>query len=191
MPLFLLQTVLFPGGRLPLRIFEVRYMDMARACLREDTPFGVCAIVHGAEVGEPAIPAPVGTLARIVQCDMPQLGLLQVIAQGERRFRILDRQVRKNGLTVASVIFLPDESDAPIAQSALPCVRLLERLIEHEPQLFAEPRRLDSSAWVSARLAELLPLALPEKQALLELGDGAARLARVSALLREAQPPAS
>jgi len=182
--------VLFPGGRLPLRIFEARYMDMARACLREGTPFGVCLIVQGQEVGEPAIPAPVGTLARIVQWDMPQLGLLHVVAQGERRFRILDRQVQKDGLSVASVEVLQEESDAPVGSEAAHCVRLLERLIEREPEVFAEPR-LDSSAWVSARLAELLPLELPAKQALLELDDGAARLAQVSALLRATLPPAS
>ena len=159
-------------------------MDMARACLREGTPFGVCLIVQGSEVGEPAIPAPVGTLARIVQWDMPQLGLLQVIAQGESRFRIVERRVQKNGLTVGKVEILQDESDAPIAPAAAHCARLLERLIEREPELFAEPHRLDSSAWVGARLAELLPLALPEKQALLELDDAAARVARIASLIR-------
>lgn len=176
--------MLFPGGRLPLRIFEVRYMDMARACLRERAPFGVCLIVDGKEVGEPAIPAPVGTLARIVDWDMPQLGLLHVVAQGEQRFRVLERRLEKNGLALGKVEMLPDESDSPIAPAASHCVRLLERLIEREPGLFAEPRRLDSSAWVSARLAELLPIDLPAKQALLELDVGAERLARISALLR-------
>ena len=166
-------------------------MDMARACLREGRPFGVCLIVQGSEVGEPAIPAPVGTLARIVEWDMPQLGLLHVVAQGERRFRIRSRRVQRDGLALAEVDILEDESDVPVAPRAARCVRLLERLIEREPGLFAEPHRLDSSAWVSARLAELLPLALPEKQALLELDGGAARLERVSALLREESPPES
>jgi len=66
--------VLFPGGRLPLRIFETRYMDMAKGCLRDGTPFGVCAIREGGEVGAPATPHQVGTLARIVQWDMPARG---------------------------------------------------------------------------------------------------------------------
>jgi Lon protease-like protein len=183
--------VLFPGGRLPLRIFEARYMDMARASLREGTPFGVCLIVQGEEVGEPAIPAPVGTLVRIVQWDMPQLGLLHVVAQGERRFRVRDRQVQKNGLTVANVEILPEETDAAVAPGVARCARLLARLIEREPGLFAEPHRLDSSVWVSARLAELLPIELEAKQALLELDDGAVRLEQVSALLREEGSPAS
>jgi Lon protease-like protein len=174
-----------------LRIFEARYMDMARDCLRDGSAFGVCLILQGNEVGEPAIPADVGTLARIVQWDMPQLGLLQVVAQGERRFRILERTVRKNGLTVARCEILEDETDAPISPGTARCVRLLERLLEHDRELFAEPHRLDSSAWVSARLAELLPIALEEKQALLELDDAGARLERISALLREDAPRGS
>jgi Lon protease-like protein len=176
--------VLFPGGRLPLRIFEVRYMDMAKACLRDGTPFGVCAIREGSEVGAPATPYEVGTLARIAQWDMPQLGLLQVLANGEGRFRVLERRVEKNGLAVAKVALVRDADDAPVAPAAAHCARLLERLIEREPGLFAEPHRLDSSAWVSARLAEVLPLELEAKQALLELDAGAERLARISALLR-------
>lgn len=183
--------MLFPGGRLPLRIFETRYMDMARACLREGSPFGVCAIREGAEVGAPAVPYDVGTLARIAQWDMPQLGLLHVVAQGERRFRIRERRVERNGLALAAVEVLEEESDSPIPGGAARCARLLERLIEQQPGLFAEPHRLDSAVWVSARLAEVLPLSVPEKQALLELDAGAARLERISALLREAATPES
>src|SRR5262245_4738255 len=83
LPLFPLNTVLFPGGRLPLRIFEQRYMDMAKACLKDSSPFGVCMIREGLEVGDPAVPADVGTLARITNWDMPQLGMLHVVALGE------------------------------------------------------------------------------------------------------------
>ena len=175
--------MLFPGGRLPLRIFETRYMDMARGRLRDGTPFGVCLIVQGQEVGDPAIPATVGTLARIVQWDMPQLGLLHVVAEGGQRFRILERRVQRDGLALATVELLDEESHASIAPDGLRCVRILERLIGEQPELFAEPHRLDSAAWVSARLAELLPLALELKQELLEL-DGTARLARINGLLR-------
>ena len=166
-------------------------MDMARACLRESAPFGVCLIVDGKEVGEPAIPAPVGTLARIVEWDMPQLGLLHVVAQGERRFRIRGRRIERNGLARGAVDVLAEETDSPVPGSAAHCARLLERLIERQPELFAEPHRLDSAVWVSARLAEVLPLSLAAKQALLELDAGAARLQRVSALLREAATPES
>src|SRR2546430_16350713 len=97
-PLFPLNTVLFPGGRLPLRIFEQRYMDMAKACLRDGSPFGVCLIREGREVGAPAIPADVGTLARIGAWDMPQLGMLHITAHREPRLRILERPVQPDGL---------------------------------------------------------------------------------------------
>jgi Lon protease-like protein len=177
--------VLFPGGHLPLRIFEARYMDMARACLREGAPFGVCAIREGAEVGAPATPYEVGTLARIVQWDMPQLGVLHVVALGEGRFRLRSRRVQRDGLARADIELLRPEDDAPVPPGAAHCVRLLERLLEREPGLFAGPPHLDSCAWVSARLGEVLPLVLEEKQALLELDAGAARLERISALLRE------
>ena len=188
LPLFALNAVLFPGGRLTLRIFEQRYMEMAKVCLRDKQPFGVCLIREGAEVlapggSDPAIPVEVGCLARISTWDMPQLGLLQVMAIGEQRFRILERRVQADGLARGSVEVLPEESDAPIAESCAQCVKLLERLIDQQASLFEPPYRLDSSVWVSARLAEVLPLPLSAKQELLELSDGRMRLERVNALL--------
>lgn len=175
--------MLFPGGRLPLRIFETRYMDMAKACLKDGTPFGVCLIVAGKEVGEPATPAPIGTLARIGEWDMPQLGVLHVIARGEQRFRILERRVQKDGLTRGKIELLADDVDSPVPESGKTCVRLLERVLEQQPALFEPPHRLDSASWVSARLAEVLPLPLPAKQTLLELGDAGVRLERLGALI--------
>jgi Lon protease-like protein len=184
--LFPLNTVLFPGGRLPLRIFEQRYMDMAKACLRDGVRFGVCLIREGREVG-PAIPADVGTLARIGAWDMPQLGLLQVTAHGEQRFRILERRVQADGLAMGSIELLPQDDDASIPENCVACVKLLERVIEQQAGLLEPPHRLDSASWVSSRLAELLPLPLPAKQELLELADARERIERLNALLR---PPA-
>jgi Lon protease-like protein len=177
--------VLFPGGRLPLRIFEQRYMEMAKSCIKNQSAFGVCLIREGNEVGAPAIPVDVGTLARIATWDMPQLGLLHVTARGERRFRILSRSVQRDGLALASVELLRDETDAPVAAAVTRCVKLLERVIEARPELLEPPHRLDSSAWVSARLAELLALPLEAKQALLELDDGRERLERLNSLLAQ------
>jgi Lon protease-like protein len=181
--LFPLNTVLFPGGRLPLRIFEQRYMDMAKACLRDDRPFGVCLILEGKEVGAPALPAEIGCLARIATWDMPQLGVLQVVAAGQQRFRIAERRVQEDGLQRARLHVLQAETDGPIPADCARCVALLERVIEQAPALFDDPPRLDSCAWVSARLAEALPLRNAAKQALLELDDGRARLERVNQLL--------
>lgn len=176
--------MLFPGGRLPLRIFEVRYMDMAKSCIQHRTPFGVCLIREGAEVGAPATPNEVGTLARIASWDMPQLGVLQVSAHGERRFRIRERTVQADGLARASIELLDEERDVPVPADLARAVKLLERVIEQHPELLERPHRLDSCAWVGARLAELLPLPLEAKQALLEMDDGKARLQRLNALVR-------
>jgi Lon protease-like protein len=181
--LFPLHTVLFPGGRLPLRIFEQRYMEMAKACLRDGSPFGVCLIREGREVGAPATPVEVGCLARIASWDMPQLGLLQITALGERRFRIAERSVEANGLARASVELLEADSDAPIPADCAGCVRLLERVIEQQAGLFEPPHRLDSASWVGSRLAEILPLPLAAKQELLELADARARLEQLNSLL--------
>lgn len=175
--LFPLQTVLFPGGRLPLRIFEQRYLEMAKACLRDGTAFGVCLIREGREVGEPALPEGVGCTARIVEWDMPQLGLLQVVARGERRFRIRSRRVRADGLAQADVEMLALEGDARIDPQADLCARVLRRIVEAAPpELIDTPPRYDSAAWVSARLAELLPLSLASKQRLLEMDAAPDRL---------------
>jgi Lon protease-like protein len=175
--------VLFPGGRLPLRIFEQRYMEMAKACLKAESPFGVCLIREGAEVGAPATPNDVGTLAKIVNWDMPQLGVLHVTARGERRFRTLERRVQTDGLALGRIEFLPDDADSALPQNLSPCAKLLERVIEQHPALFEAPHRLDSCSWVSSRLAEILPLPLEAKQALLELDDARARLERLQGML--------
>jgi Lon protease-like protein len=182
-PLFPLNTVLFPGGRLPLRIFEQRYMDMAKACLRDGSPFGVCLIREGREVGAPAMPMPVGCLARISHWDMQQLGLLQITALGEQRFRIVERTLEASGLARATVEMIEADVDAAVPESCAGCVRLLERVIEQQAGLFEPPHRLDSAAWVGARLAEILPLPLAAKQELLELVDARVRLERLNSLL--------
>jgi len=187
LPLFPLQTVLFPGGRLPLRIFETRYMDMAKACLRDSTPFGVCLIREGVEVGEPALPEAVGCVARIAQWDMPQLGLLHVLALGERRFRIRERRVQPDGLARADVTLLAPETDAALDPGSDLCARVLRRAIESSPEPIVEPPlRYDSAAWVSARLAELLPLSNETRQALLEMDDAGERAARLRRLISAA-----
>jgi hypothetical protein len=182
--LFPLNSVLFPGGRLPLRIFEQRYLEMAKICLRDGARFGVCLIREGAEVGAPAVPVDVGCLARITDWDMPQLGLLQITAQGEQRFRILERRVQPDGLQRAEADLLPPDLDAPIPEHCKRCVQLLSRVVEQQSALFDAPADLGSCSWVSCRLAEILPLPPATKQALLELADARVRLERINALLR-------
>jgi Lon protease-like protein len=175
--LFPLNTVLFPGGLLPLRIFEQRYMEMAKACLREEIPFGVCLIRDGHEVGAPAEPESIGCLARILEWDMQQLGLLLVTARGEQRFRIVERRVEANGLARAVVELLPAETDAALPGEFDACAGLLRRVVEERGAgLFAQPHRYDSASWVSARLSEILPVPLAAKQKLMELDDAVQRI---------------
>ncbi len=183
LPLFPLGTVLFPDGLLPLRLFEQRYLAMAKACLRDGAPFGVCRIREGAEVGEPAIPEEVGCLARIVHWDMQQLGVLQILAQGGQRFRLIERRLQPDGLARAQVALLPAEADEPVPERLAACRTLLERVVaQHGERLFAKPFRFESCAWVAARLAEILPLDSRSRQQLLEL-DGLPRLEAVERLI--------
>jgi Lon protease-like protein len=184
--LFPLNTVLFPGGLLPLRIFEARYMQMISACLRENAAFGVCLIREGKEVGAPALPHPVGCLARIAQWDMQQLGVLNIVVRGERRFRILERRVQGDGLARSSIELLAQEDEASVAQDSAVCARMLKTIIEEHANVLVEaPPRFESSSWVSARLTELLPLPLALKQRLLETDASRERLALLHDFLRE------
>jgi Lon protease-like protein len=205
LPLFPLSTVLFPGGVLPLRIFEARYMDMARDCLRDGERFGVCMITDpkASEASRRASFADVGCAATIGSWDMRQLGLLHVRAIGGARFRVLATHTEGNGLKVGEVEWLEDDSDAPIAPEHAPCVDLLRRIIDDLRAQSAERRRdsadddvlmqppfeepfvFDSSGWVANRLCEVLPVPLKAKQKLMELPDGRARLEIVHAYLKQ------
>lgn len=176
-PIFPLNTVLFPGGLLPLRVFEARYMDMARDCLRDKRPFGVCLIREGREVGAPAAPEPVGCLAHITDWDMQQLGLLHLTTLGGQRFRILASQNSAQGLVSADIELIPPEKTSPLPGNFVSCTRLLERVVaEQERPIFAEPHEFGNAAWVGYRFAEILPVPLAAKQKLLELTDSLARL---------------
>lgn len=185
-PLFPLDTVLFPGGKLPLKIFEQRYMDMAKHCLKDDSPFGVCLIASGRETGAPALPHKTGTLARIVDWDMARLGILHVDCRGEQRFRILARRVEPSGLQRADIEVLEDPAPKPVAARHELLADLLARVIDNiEDAARLRPYRYDDAVWVAYRLCELLPMALPAKQQLLELDDACAQLDIVHGYLRD------
>ena len=186
LPIFPLGTVLFPGAILPLRIFEVRYMDMAKACLREGTPFGVCLIREGSEVGAPAVPEPVGCTARIAECDVEQLGILKVRAEGIDRFRIVSREVNSRGLIVGEVEPLAAEARVDGIDGLAESAEFLRKVIlAIGAGRFNEPYRFDDATWVSFRLAEIQPLRIDVKQKLLELTDATLRLAVLHKFLRQ------
>lgn len=202
LPLFPLNTVLFPEGVLPLRVFEARYMDMVRDCMKRSAPFGVVLITRGAEVGAPAATETVGTMAKIVAWDMPQLGLLHLRAVGEARFRIESTHRQADGLQLAEIESIEPDDDAPLAKPFQSCAELLQRVIadvseqRSESQAeappdpiraipFEAPYRLDSSVWVGNRLCEFLPIPLRAKQKLMELQDATARLELVLRFLKQ------
>ena len=185
-PIFPLNTVLFPGAMLPLKIFEVRYIDMARDCLREGTPFGVCLIREGAEVGTPAVPFDVGCLARIVECDVEELGVLKVRIEGTERFRLLSAEVNRQGLIVGVTEPLMTEATVTDTQGLAECAEFLRKVIPAiGADRFGAPLRFEDASWVGFRLAEILPLRNDVRQRLLEVTDAALRLGVLHRFLRE------
>jgi len=185
LPLFPLGTVLYPGGQLPLRIFERRYLDMVRECARTGSSFGVCLILEGKEAGAPATPAAVGTLARIIDFHNREDGLLGILLEGTERFRVARTRVRSDGLVRGDVELWPAEptQEVPVELALLPSI--LERLIDSmAPQWRNAPRQLyDDAGWVGFRLAELLPLHDDERQRMLEITDPLHRLAELRDIL--------
>lgn len=182
--IFPLHTVLFPDGILPLKIFEQRYIEMTKICLRDNRPFGVCQIREGRETGAPALPETVGCLAAITQWDMPQ-GLFQLIVCGGERFRIIgETHVAANGLISAQVELLPPESAA--AEMDITCREVLKVVIDKVGAAnFPAPIKLDDPAWVAYRLAEILPVDAAVRQRLLELQDAAARFSLLRRIMVE------
>jgi uncharacterized protein len=189
-PLFLLKVVLHSGGRMELRVFEPRYMDMVKDCLRTNTPFGVCLIAQGEEVADPeagaAAPQEVGTLATIADWDMPQLGILNIVVHGGQRFRILSRRTLDNQLMRAEVELLPDPPVTPIPGDYARLVPMLRALLEALEDPPPQPHRFYDAAWVADRWAEMLPLPMERRQEILELDDGVARLDAIYRFLEKA-----
>src|SRR6185503_15754588 len=177
LPLFPLNTVLFPGGPLRLRIFEPRYLDMVSRCMREDSGFGVALIVAGTEAGGRANTVEIGTLARIVDFEQLEGGLLGITARGERRFRIAHVRREHDGLNVCEVEWREEEPRVVVPPQHAILSELLRRALEEIGPAYGELiENYEDASWVSMRLAEILPLATAERQELLEMHDASARL---------------
>ena len=177
-PLFPLPTVLFPGGYLPLRIFEQRYIDMVRECSTKASCFGVCLINNSEGTEHPATHLRVGTTAEI--CDFSTLddGLLGIACQGRERFVIQNTRMRDNGLLMAQVNILsePGMIDVPEEYSVLSLIagRFMEQVGANYPAF--KPSDLQDASWLAYRLSELLPLGNDERQSLLQIADPLKRL---------------
>lgn len=181
LPLFPLRAVLFPGGRLQLRLFEPRYIDLVRRCGRDGSRFGICLIEHGEEAGEPAIPATVGTEVAIVDFAMTAEGLLGITVEGRRRFRVDHASAQSDGLVLGQVRWLPEPAPTRLAPEFGLLALLLERILERAgaPDDGQRQQQLQQADWVAWRLAEWLPLEDRERQQLLAADDVDERLQRL------------
>jgi uncharacterized protein len=175
--LFPLNIVLFPGGPLPLRIFETRYVDMVRSCMRGDQRFGVALIRTGSEVGPIAETADVGTMAKIADFHQLSDGFLGLSCVGEQRFRIVSRGRQADGLNLAQVEWLAAEPKVEVPERHARLAELLQTVLPQLGEVYVGMElHLDDAAWVGHRLAEILPITQAEKQFCLELDDPVERL---------------
>jgi uncharacterized protein len=196
LPLFPLQTVLFPGGLLPLRVFEVRYLDMVRRCQNAGAPFGVVALKQGSEVRQAGAPPerfyPIGTLATVQVLDASQTGLLVIQCHGGRRFEVTETERLKNGLWVANVRQFDDDLNVTVPADLAYVGQALRRVLASlrarqsgaAATLVDEPLQLDDCGWLANRWCELLPVPLELKQRLMQLDNPLVRLELVSDILR-------
>lgn len=198
LPLFPLKTVLFPDGILPLKVFEARYMDMVRDCMKNNVPFGVVLIKSGKEVGAAAEPEEIGCLAHITDWDMQTPGLLMLRTRGGDRFRVLETRVLPDQRLEARIEMIAADTNAvPISDTHVTCAQTLKIVIEDintkgraeqgdtflSP--FSQPVRLDDASWVTNRWCEILPIPLRARQKLLEVSDAQSRMSIVYQYLQQ------
>lgn len=191
LPLFPLQTVLFPGGLLTLKVFEARYLDLIGRCLRARSPFGVVSLRQGSEVRRADEPIDLelrGVLAELLDVDSLQPGILQVRCRGSRRFALRSAQQQTDGLWVGDGELLADDAvlapAASMSGSVSGLATAIEALRSQGAAPFLEPWRFDDAGWVANRWCELLPIPVAAKQKLMELDDPSMRLQLVDEFLR-------
>jgi len=185
-PLFPLFTVLLPGGQLPLRIFEPRYLDMLSDCFRNSSGFGVCQIREGIEAGGSAVPFSTGTLVQIANWDKGDDGLLNVLVEGRQKFAVQSTRVMSDKLLVGEVELLEPERSCPVPEKQRSLSTLLEQVFEQmnwDADL-SQPR-FDDALGVGSRLLELLPMPKQRRQALCECDDPLDRLEGLSDYIRD------
>lgn len=186
-PLFPLNTVLFPGGPLPLRVFEPRYLDMISRCMKEDQPFGVVLIREGPEAGGPATTWNVGTLAKVVDWYQGSDGLLGITAVGTERFRLLSAEREADGLNVGEIAVVPPPPTMELPPERGNLAQVLQTVLGDLGRLYEDlERRYDDAVWVAWRFVEILPIDLEQKQAVLENDDIPACLEMIERVLHSA-----
>lgn len=195
-PLFPLGSTLYPHGLLPLKIFEVRYLDMIKHCFKERKPFGVVTLLEGDEIRKPEEKisfSKFGTLAKIIEFDAVSPSLFAIACEGTQRFQVLESDRQKNGLWTAKVQLLADDSNVAIPDNLMLSADTLEsffkKFVEQglSPQQvpIANPWRLNECGWVANRWCEMLPLPPEQKVHLLAMDDPRLRLDLVQEILEE------
>jgi len=191
LPLFPLQSVLFPDGLLSLKVFEARYLDLVSECLRTQQPFGVVCLRQGSEVrrpGERQRFETCGVLAELTEVDGEQPGILRVKCIGRERYRLDHPLQQPDGLWRAHIERLPADPQLAPSEAMIPTVRALANAIATLKQQgavpFVDPYRFDDAGWVANRWCELLPIPLAAKQKLMELDEPMVRLQLVDEFLR-------
>lgn len=185
LPVFPLGSVLYPGGLLPLRIFEPRYLAMVRECVREQRGFAVCLISEGRETGQAARFHPIGTLARIEDHDQDAAGMVHITVRGEQRVQVVTSSVRLDQLVIGQALHLEAEPATGIAERHRPLLDLLRQAMEEYDPDFGRAEELLDASWVGFRLAELLPLTQSRRQWLLELTNPTLRLEALAQFIEE------
>lgn len=184
--LFPLQTVVFPGGLLPLRVFEPRYMDMVTQAIAERAAFGICAIREGRDVDVTAKHYTLGTRVHVMDWDMPQPGILHIQTQALERFVVRSSHTESNGLRIGEVDDVSPEPAMEVpAELTLGAEVLYQIINELGADKFAQPHDYNNATWISYRLSEVLPLKLSVRQNLLEMNDSIARLTILTDFLKK------
>jgi Lon protease-like protein len=194
-PLFPLGTVLFPDGVIALKIFEARYLDMIKQCLREKTEFGVISIIKNLDTDHESSAVTfsnIGTLALIEDFDPVQPALYMTKSFGTQRFKLLSSTQESNGLWIGDIELLEKDPHIPIPQEHQKVAQLLDEIISVIQSedllgeaLFKKPFKVDDCGWVSNRLAELLPISLLQKNHLLAQKNPRIRLDLISEIIED------
>ncbi len=186
LPLFPLNSVIFPGGALPLRLFEPRYLDMVKDCMRNEHGFGIVLIKSSKESGRAAEVYKTGTECRIADWETLPDGLLGITAYGENKFHIENTHIKANQLLVGQVQCLESAPDLALPEEFEGMRALLQKIITQVGKPYTTlPAGYDYAGWVGARLTELLPLQLAIKQRLLEIDDHIVRLYHLKEAMQE------
>ena len=183
LPIFPLRTILFPDSKLPLRIFEPRYIDMVSRSMREDSEFG---IILSRESTDPKMfeTYDTGTLAKIIDWDQGGDGLLGITTLGTQKFRLKQLNKEEDGLNIGSIERIEKEGDYKPLKEFTHLVELLEAILEDVNIYDEKEKNFDSASWISYRFAEILPLRVEDKQKCLEIDDPIIRLNFLEPLIK-------